>query len=82
MREVDYVDVGEVVIAHKTNKAVKIEAGGDEMWIPLSVVDPEQREELEIGEVVDLRVADWFYRKNMCEETFQADHHDFTGRDG
>lgn len=47
----------------KTKKAVRVvlETDGRELWIPLSVIYEEDVELLEIGELVEINVKEWFY---------------------
>lgn len=62
MRETTYTPI-EGVIQHITKKAVLINVGGDEVWVPMSVIFEDDLAELEVGELMEINIAEWFAEK-------------------
>lgn len=48
-------------VVKTTDRAVLVEVGGEEYWIPRSVI--EDGDELDEGDNGEIEVADWFLRK-------------------
>ncbi len=57
------VRIGGVTAIRETEKALLCEIGGDEMWIPQSVIDDDS-ECYKEGDEGDLVVARWWAEKN------------------
>lgn len=50
-------------VKHKTDKAVLINDGTRDAWIPNSLIDDPDLETLEIGETVDLLIPEWLAKE-------------------
>lgn len=56
------IAVGEVL--HETDLAFLLEIDGDEIWIPKSVINFDESEEIEVGNILlEISVAQWFADK-------------------
>lgn len=54
----------EGVVMHMTKKAVLLKVDGeDDVWIPFSVIHEDDCAELEVGEYMEINVAEWFCEK-------------------
>jgi hypothetical protein len=57
-----FVELEDVQIIHRTERAVLINHDGEEFWIPLSQI--EDSDDLEAGDSgCEIRVTEWFARK-------------------
>lgn len=56
------IAVGEVL--HETDLAFLLEIDGDEIWIPKSVINFDESEEIEVGNIMlEISIAQWFADK-------------------
>lgn len=56
------IAVGEVL--HETDLAFLLDIDGDEIWIPKSVINFDESEEIEVGNIMlEISIAQWFADK-------------------
>lgn len=58
-----YTHFEDVEIKAVTDKAVLIDFGEEEHWVPLSQIADSDSDEYQAGDVADVSITDWFCEK-------------------